>query len=808
MIRRLDEHPLQERLRHAEIHFTRGMYALARDELEKLVEEPSQVDADLLGKLWWRLAYSRIALGEADEGKRDVDRALTLPELTVTQAWRLKSVRAFAALSRGEYAQAREIAEEAVAALRELGDHGGLSSALRWLGVTHLRLGELEAAFEAAYCALAEARHVGLDVEAGHAHNVLCMAFIQRGQYDSAREHGSEGLSIAERLGHRSGVTRNCLHLSIAARLAGDLEAATKYGLRALASAEECDSPTLVVSARLAAGRALRESGRLDAARDLVEGALRVAERGERARDRVLVLEDLGDLDWAVGNVPAALEKYRTAWRGAEAIAAEGDLVAELGWRIGEALLELGDSAGSLGWIEKGLAVSRKAGERKELAAGMRTRGLWHAGAGREEDARRDLSESLAILEAMKTPYETAVTHLAFERTLVECGGDDESVRAERREHLCAARRIFERIGAARGLDETRQAEASLAAEVRGVGDATGAARLHEGRRAALLDIEWASPAFQAVLDECRKLGPTSLPILLVGESGTGKTLVAEALHEIGRGSEGGFFPVNCAALPEHIQESELFGHRKGAFTGAEREHPGIFREAGRGTVLLDEIDKTSLDFQAKLLHLLDTRSVRPVGCTRRVPVEARIICATNRDLFAHVAEGRFLEDLHYRLTVGVIRVPPLRQRVEDLRRLTHSLLAEICALEGRGAVPEIARDGWRLLLSHDWPGNVRELKALLHRTVALNPGKEMLDAGDLARCAPVGSTLRDLAPERERASDLSQRVAQAEREEILRALEKAGGVRRKAAEILGVSYRGLGKKMARLGINGAGKGE
>jgi two-component system response regulator PilR (NtrC family) len=288
--------------------------------------------------------------------------------------------------------------------------------------------------------------------------------------------------------------------------------------------------------------------------------------------------------------------------------------------------------------------------------------------------------------------------------------------------------------------------------------------------------------------------------LLLVGETGTGKTLLAEALHALGRGEHGEFFQVNCAALPEHLQESELFGHRKGAFTGAEREHPGILREAGRGTVFLDEIDKSSLEFQAKLLDVLDVREVRPVGSTRRVPVHARLICATNRDLFALVESGEFLEDLHHRLICGIIRVPPLRERTEDLRLLCDLLLGEIAALEGVGPVA-IADDGWSLLLSHDWPGNVRELKALLHRAVALNRGKT-LDGAAIQASAPIGSTLGSASlgtPGDD--PDLAKRMAQAERAEIRRALEKAGGVRRRAAEILGISYRGLGKKMVRLGL-------
>lgn len=798
---RLQDLPVGDQYRRAEMHFSRGMFASACETFESLLSSGAELPAEIGAEIRWRLATCQVGTGRLDEAESVLDDALQRPGLSERIVARLVSVRGYAHLARGRYAQALETLNASVDALHRLGDPLGLAQSLRWLAQTHLRLGELEPAFEAAYCALAETRHQSLESDAGSAHGILCVAFIQRGQYDAAIEHGKQALDIAMRLGNQNGIIRHNLHLSIAVRLSGDLEGAARHALRALATAEETDSPTLVISARLAAARSLRESGRLDAARELVEGALEISKASQRERDHVLVLEDLGDLDLSSGNLRAALEKYRRAWRRAEAIAAEGDLVAELGWRIGFALMELGDQEGAEPWFAKSLDVCSKAGERKEHALALRARGSWHARCGREQDARADLEEALSALEALNVPFEIGRTHLAIDAALSECASDSKRTLEERRRHLGIAQRIFERIDAVQLLRQTEEALARLASE--GGTDARVIVRRRAGRGAAVLATEWSSPAYLESLDECRKLGPTSLPILLIGETGTGKTLLAEALHDLGRNDEGEFFPVNCAALPEHLQESELFGHRKGAFTGAEREHPGIFREAGRGTVFLDEIDKTSMEFQAKLLHVLDTREVRPIGTMRTVPVEARIICATNRDLFALVREGRFLEDMHHRLMGGVIEVPALRNRVEDLRALTDILLREVCELE-HSRLPVLDEDAWRVLMRHDWPGNVRELKALLHRTVALNRSRETIDAQTLLNAAPRGSTLRSrpagrLLP----ANDLAGRLATAERDEILHALEKAHGVRRKAAEILGISYRGLGKKMARLGIEG-----
>ncbi len=786
-----------ERFRRAEMHLTRGMYAPARDAYTALLDEAPLLEPDEIGFIVWRLAYCLVTLGATEEAERRIDDALAREGLPEATRARLLAVRACAVQARGDYAGAKTQAEDAADQLKQVGDAIGLSSALRWLAVIHLRLGELEPAFERAYCALAEARHAGIEPDVAHAHSVLAMAFIQRAQYAAAMQHAKEALGIAERLSHRSAIVRNLLHLSIAARLAGELDEAAKMANRALACAEESDTVTLQISSRLALGRALRESGKIEQARETVEGAAYLADKSERDRDRVLVLEDLGDLDAIAGNWRPALAKYRKAWQKAKTIAANGDLVAELGWRVGAAYFEIGDLDAARPWYERSLEAAEKSSESKETALALRARAIWNAKMGRDDDARRDIAEALELLESLATPYETARTHMAADTVLEILTDDGSGGRDERVHHLSIARELFERCGAAAGLRQaqnamlraTRESPMPVASRSGGIG----------GRGRGVLAIDWKSPSFQRALEECRKLGPSSLPLLLVGESGTGKTLVAAALHELGRGREGGFYAVNCAALPDSLQESELFGHRKGSFTGADREHAGIFREAGRGTVFLDEIDKTSLTFQAKLLQVLDTREVRPVGSTKLVPVEARIVGATNRNLDTLVDQGRFLEDLHHRLTAGMIQVPPLRRRLEDLRIRVAMLLEEVCALE-QMPIPAITEGAWEALAAHDWPGNVRELKSLLHRAVALHAGTSSLDAKAIAWSAPEGSALKNKAPAA-RASDLSDRMAHTEREEILRALAKAGGVRKKAADLLGVSYRGLGKKMARLGI-------
>ncbi len=244
------------------------------------------------------------------------------------------------------------------------------------------------------------------------------------------------------------------------------------------------------------------------------------------------------------------------------------------------------------------------------------------------------------------------------------------------------------------------------------------------------------SPVMQQLYDLLERVGPTSSPVLIVGESGTGKELVAQALHFDGPRARAPFVPINCAAISETLLESELFGHTKGAFTGAGEATKGLFVDADGGTLFLDEIGELPLTLQAKLLRALETSTVRPVGGGAERKVDVRIIAATNRDLARAVQEKRFREDLYYRLHVIPIHLPPLRARREDIPLLVEEFTARFAQAHPDSPKREISAEALRRLVELPWPGNVRELKNTVERLLLLARGKR-IDLRDLAQAMP-----------------------------------------------------------------------
>ena len=304
----------------------------------------------------------------------------------------------------------------------------------------------------------------------------------------------------------------------------------------------------------------------------------------------------------------------------------------------------------------------------------------------------------------------------------------------------------------------------------------------------AVPPLTYGDPVMQPVMRAIERVAPTSSTVLLYGETGTGKELAAQAIHELSPRAKQPFVPVNCAAISETLMESEIFGHEKGAFTGAAASHRGRLELADGGTLFLDEIGELKHELQAKLLRVLQERRFERLGGTRTIQVDVRWIAATNRDLEAMVAAGQFREDLYHRLAVFPIRLPPLRERRADIIPIAETLLARIASSIGRPPLRLDAAARERIL-EGAWPGNVRELANVLERAAILADGQEVRGA-DLqisTRRAPAGTE--------------GQTLEALEQEAIRQALEAVGGNRRRAAERLGMGERTLYDKLKRYGL-------
>ncbi len=321
-------------------------------------------------------------------------------------------------------------------------------------------------------------------------------------------------------------------------------------------------------------------------------------------------------------------------------------------------------------------------------------------------------------------------------------------------------------------------------------------------------------PALQGVLQIVRKVADTTATVLIMGETGTGKEMIAGALHYGSGRARHPFVKVNCAAIPDSLLESELFGHERGAFTGADRQRMGRIEQADRGTLFLDEIGDMSLGTQAKLLRVLQSREFERLGGTRTLRVDVRIVAATHHNLAALVREARFREDLFYRLNVVAVRIPPLRERAEDILPLVRHFLARYAADLNR-RVKALAPEAERLLLGHRWPGNVREVQNAMERLTLLTDGPVIgahdvaavlgeapATVGDMRATVAVGRTAADDAPPgASRSAPRTLRLADLEHEAVLSALDATGWVQKDAAALLGISLRAMNYRVKALGI-------
>jgi two-component system response regulator PilR (NtrC family) len=309
------------------------------------------------------------------------------------------------------------------------------------------------------------------------------------------------------------------------------------------------------------------------------------------------------------------------------------------------------------------------------------------------------------------------------------------------------------------------------------------------------------SPAFQSAMELARRIAPSRASALITGQTGTGKELFARAIHRWSDRKDKPFLVINCGAIPENLMESELFGHEKGAFTGAHARHEGVFRRADGGTLFLDEVGELPLQLQVKLLRALQERKVRSVGGLQELPVDVRIVAATNRDLAAMVKEKGFREDLYYRLNVLRIHLPSLAERREDLETLVEHFRLRFTDEQGKPNL-SFSPEAMRVMLRYAWPGNVRELENAVERAVTLAqtvihvedlPPELVGEPGRAASSEPLVLPADGI--------DMEATLERIERSLIRQALERANGVRTQAAKVLGLSFRSLRYRLQKLGM-------
>jgi len=309
-------------------------------------------------------------------------------------------------------------------------------------------------------------------------------------------------------------------------------------------------------------------------------------------------------------------------------------------------------------------------------------------------------------------------------------------------------------------------------------------------RQMAFENIIGVSPKMQIIFDLVRKISSTNSTILIAGESGTGKELVAKAIHYNSLRKAGPFVSINCGAMPESLLESELFGHVKGAFTGAIQNKKGLFEVADRGTILLDEIGEMNQGMQVKLLRALQERRIRPVGGTQEIPVDVRVVAATNQDLQKAVEAGKVREDLFYRINVIPLKIPPLRERKEDIRLLAEHFIKKYSKEMGK-QVSRLSPEALKYMENYDWPGNVRELENAMERALALEPS-------DVVKVESLPEKVTHLPQQLDGAMfripdhglDLEGHLEQIRKEALIEALRRCNGVQKEAAKLVRMSFR------------------
>jgi DNA-binding NtrC family response regulator/Tfp pilus assembly protein PilF len=676
----------------------------------------------------------------------------------------------------GRLDDAHEHASTALALADVAGDLDLAARSLHHLGGVAYRRGDLHAARDFYEQALGLYRRLGDEWRAARARADLGLILKNLCEWDAATACLKAALEAFRRLGRFPSTADALLNLGVVYQKSGEWERADECYVQAEQVYQQLANPLRLATVRIARGNIARLQRRLSDAEALLGDSLKRARQLGAAREEVLSIEFLGELDADRDRHAEALARYDQALLLAVGLAPEGDLVVELERRRADALARLGRLDEAQLACDRALRLAERTEDRLELALAHRAAAAIAWGRGEHDDAVRGWTDTVRMLTGLRERYELA-------RTLFELGRAAAEPREGRR-HLYRASALFAELSAHEWLERTDQElQRRLAA---GGGGEAAPRPAPPGQKHRAPTLVAYSHAMQRVEALAQRAAGTDLSVLITGETGTGKELIARTIHALSTRADRPFLAVNCGALRAELSLSQLFGHRKGAYTGAHSDAAGLVEAADGGTLCLDEVGDLPHDVQVTLLRFLESGEYMRLGETKLRRADVRVIASTNRELRGSEGERLFRRDLLFRLNEIEIRVPPLRERLDDIVPLARHFLAFYGGFHG----PRLSADAEAVLLSHGWPGNVRELENVMKRVGALHAGAERLDATALL---PFLLQTSPAQPARAGAEE--------ERAAILAAYEQAGHNKSRVAELLGISRKTLYARLKRLHI-------
>jgi transcriptional regulator with PAS, ATPase and Fis domain len=717
----------------------------------------------------------------------------------------------------GNYHTALNRAVKAFEIFRNTNENKRIAQIKYTLGNIHIALGDMKTAQDELQDSLTTYKRIDDDHGRISVLFMLSNVFFQQGVYQRAVEYLHNGIELCDKIENRHVKARGLSNLGRIYILLGKWQFAQNNLLSAAKIFEEKSDKLCLCQALLSLGYVFYLQRYFEKAKRHLEKALRLIYANNYTREMAIYYEYYGELAFAQGNYFLAKDHYKNGIKIGEEIAPSGDIVSQIHRLLAEVQIAEKEYDQALVSCEKALKVATSLGERIEIGAIHRALGQIHTAksAGvvgelaRHEltRAKENFDKSISILEQIGAKYELGKAYLealksnAFEYvdrvshyvrgreifkelgsdyhvaiiTLAFCEFLHESGEYEKAEaHLKDPEKILERLNEKKDLGSLLKLKSGIEKALGKVG-APGDRHRAEY---SFSDVVTRNPQMLALLEQARKFKDAEVPILLEGETGTGKDLVAKVIHCESKRKDRRFVKVSCAAIPETLLESELFGYKKGAFSGADRDKKGLLEEADGGTILLNEIGDLPLRLQAKILDVIEDREMTRLGEVRPHKVDFRVIAATNKSLSQEVEKGAFRQDLYHRLNVVILRLPPLREREGDIPLLIEHFLAK------KDLPLNIEQLDIEHLLKYHWPGNIRELE------------------NEFRRYASVAELMEGLSRWDKGGDDsVSGKLIEMEKRQIIEAVRRAKG-KQEAAELLGISLSTLYRKIKLYGLD------